>query len=121
MLKAPTQENISTKPLHLLQPDPQKVRGKQIFIFCTNSEHSFWMKENQSAWEEVKIDSLEVLRDGGTQTYYFSGKEYNELCIPSPFKKNETPYMSGDRQRISLEKIPLSKEKLQEIGITRAC
>jgi hypothetical protein len=77
MLKA--QETIAIlKPLHLLQPN---IPGKQIFIFITNSEHSFWIKENQSDWEEVKIDNIEVFRDGGSRTYYFSGKEYNEESV----------------------------------------
>ncbi|MGC1854117.1 MAG: hypothetical protein WA659_01900 [Candidatus Aquirickettsiella sp.] len=118
MLKAQAQENISTfKPLHLLQPDPQKTQGKQVFIFCTNSMQSFWIKENQDDWEEVKIDEKEILRDGGSTTFRFNGKEFNQLYISSALIK-ETCHLSGDGQRVILEKIPLSKEKLQEIGIT---
>lgn len=114
MLKA--QETISTlKPLYLLQPN---IPGKVIFIFITSSKKIFWIKENQSDWEKVKIDNIEVFRDGGSRTYYFSGKEYNELHIPSPLRKNESCYISGDSQSVKLEKILLSEEKLQEIGIT---
>lgn len=118
MLKAKAQETISPfKPLHLLQPNIQK---KQVLIFCTNSEHSFWMKENQSAWEEVTInpDGYFCDRDGGSATFKFNGKEFNELFVSSPLQPVETSYISGDRQHIKLEKLPLSKEKLEEIGIT---
>ena len=118
MLKAKAQKTISTfKPLHLLQPNIQK---KQVFIFCTNSEHSFWMKENQSAWEEVTInpDGYFCDRDGGSATFKFHGKEFNELFVSSTLQPVETSYISGARQHIKLEKLPLSKEKLEEIGIT---
>lgn len=116
MLKA--QENISTfKPLHLLQPDPQKTQGKLVFIFCTNSMQSFWIKENQNEWEEVKIEEKEILRDGGPTTYRFNGKKFNQLYISSPLKG--TSHLSGDLQHVILEKIPLSKQKLEEIGITK--
>ncbi len=118
MLKAQTQENISIfKPLHLLQPDPQKTQDKQVFIFCTNSMQNFWIKENQDDWEEVKIDEKEILRDGGSTTFRFNGKEFNQFYISSALIK-ETCHLSGDYQCVILEKIPLSKEKLQEIGIT---
>lgn len=120
MLKAQAQENISTfKPLHLLQPDPQKTQGKQIFIFCTNSAQSFWIKENHADWEEVSIDPDDYScdRDGGSATFRFSGKEFNQLYISSPLGK-ETSHISGDGQRINLEKLLLSKQKLEKIGIT---
>ncbi len=111
MLKA---QEVSIKPFHLLQPN---IREKQIFIFITSSEHSFWIKENQNDWEEVKIDNMEVLKDGGSISYYFKGKEYNKLYIPSSLKRNHPCYISGNSESVKLEKIPLSKQKLEKIGI----
>lgn len=90
-------------------------KEKKLLICITNAKEYFWMwEENQSDWEKVKIDKTEVLRDGGSITYYF--KENGELHIP--FKKNPTCHISGDSKPAILERIPLSKQKLQEIGIT---
>lgn len=111
-----TQETISKlKPLHLLQPN---IPGKQIFILITNSEQCFWMQENQRDWEEVMInpDGYSCDRDGGSTTFRFNGKKFNQLYISSPLEQ-ETSHISGDNEFVSLEKLPLSKQKLEEIGI----
>lgn len=104
------------KPKNLFQANI--TEDKTALFFMTNSEKEFWMKQEPTDWEKVKIDSREVFRDGGSTIYSFNGKEYKELYIPSPFKRNETPYISGDFQSVKLEKILMSKEKLEEIGIT---
>lgn len=101
------------KLLHLLQPN---IPGKQIFIFITNSKQCFWIKENQSDWESIKIDRMEVSRDGGSVTYYFTGKEYNRIFIPSLLRKGEMSYIASKFQSVLLEKISLSEQKLQELG-----
>ena len=103
------------KPKNLFQANI--TEDKTALFFMTNSEKEFWMKQEPTDWEKVKIDSREVFRDGGSTIYSFNGKEYKELYIPSPFKRNETSYISGDFQSVKLEKILVSKEKLEEIGI----
>lgn len=113
MLKV-QQSNSKLEPMYLLQP---KIQQKQIFFLITNSEKNFWMKENLSDWEEVSITEMEHFRDG-TQNYYFTGKGYDKIHIPSFLERNETCYLSGGFGLIELEKIPLSKEKLIEIDIT---
>lgn len=114
MLKV-QQSSSKLEPWYLLQP---KVSEKQVFILITNSEKNFWMKENLSDWEEVRITERKLFRDGGTKNYYFNGKEYNKIHIPSSLHKNQPCYLSGHSESISLEKIPLSKEKLNQVGIT---
>jgi hypothetical protein len=116
MLEA--QENsLKFKPLYLFQA---KINSEKPALFLiTDSDKQFWMKQEPTDWEKVTITSMEILRDVGSTSYYFSGKEYDELYIPSDLQKNETPYISGNCAPVSLEKIPLSKEILKGIDITQ--
>ena len=115
MLEA--EENSSKlKPLYLFQASIENE--KPAFFLITDSDKQFWMKQEPTDWKEVTINSMKVLRDGGSTTYSFSGKEYGKLYIPSPLQKDETPCVSGNCVSVSLEKIPLSKEILKKIGIT---
>ncbi|WP_342228150.1 hypothetical protein [Rickettsiella endosymbiont of Rhagonycha lignosa] len=114
MLKSP--ENTKKyKPIHLFKAN---INNKNdAFFFFTESNKEFWMKQDPTDWEKVTIDSREILRDGGSTTYCFSGKEYDKLYVP--ISKKETPYISGNCARIFLKKIPLSKEILNGIDITK--
>lgn len=117
MLKS-LQNRKKPKPMHLFKAN---INNKNdAFFFITDSDQEFWMKQEPTDWETVTIDSMEVLRDGGSTTYYINGKDYDELYIPSSFKKNEKPYISGSQtSNVELEKIPLSKEILKGIDISK--
>ena len=62
------------KPKNLFQANI--TEDKTALFFMTNSEKEFWMKQEPTDWEKVKIDSREVFRDGGSTIYSFNGKEY---------------------------------------------
>ncbi|KAF5271545.1 hypothetical protein FQR65_LT05165 [Abscondita terminalis] len=117
MLKSP-ENRKKYKPIHLFKASINNQND--AFFFITDSDHEFWMKQEPTAWEAVIIDRIEVLRDGGSTTYYFSGKGYDELYIPSFVRKKETPYISkNSHNKVYLNEIHLSAEKLQEIGIAK--
>jgi hypothetical protein len=79
MLKSP--ENTKKyKPIIYLK---RTLTIKMTHFFLHESDKEFWMKQDPTDWEKVIVDSIEVLRDVGSTTYYFSGKEYDELYIPS--------------------------------------
>lgn len=105
------------KPIHLFKANINTQND--AFFFITDSDKEFWMKQDPTDWEKVTIDRKEVLRDGGSTTYYINGKEYDKLYIPSSMQKNETPYISGNNALVFLKKIPLSKEILNGIDITK--
>jgi hypothetical protein len=105
------------KPIHLFKAN---INNKNdAFFFITESDKEFWMKQDPTDWEKVTVDNMEVLRDGGSTIYYFSGKEYDKLYIPTSMQKKKTPYISGNCDRVFLKKIPLSKEILNGIDITK--
>lgn len=112
------------KPLHLFKANIEDQ--KDAFFLITNSDDEFWMKQDPTDWEKIirGIDfgfpdkRFDVGFADGAKTYYFNGKNFNQLYIPSGVKKNEYPYISGANcNEVRLEEIPLSKEKLAQIGI----
>lgn len=105
-----------SKPIHLFKANINNQND--AFFFITESDKEFWMKQDPTDWEKVTIDSMEVLRDGGSTTYYINGKDYDKLYIPS-LQKNETPYISRNCAPVFFKKIPLSKEILKGIDITK--
>lgn len=117
MLKS-SENRKKPKPIHLFKAN---INNKNdAFFLITDSDQEFWMKQKPTDWETVTIYNMEVLRDGGSTTYYINGKEYDELYIPSCFKKNEKPYISGSHtSNVELKKIPLSKEILKGIDISK--
>ena len=117
MLKS-SENRKKPKPIHLFKAN---INNKNdAFFLITDSDQEFWMKQEPTDWETVTIYNREVLRDGGSTTYYINGREYDELYIPSCLKKNEKPYISGSHtSNVELEKLPLSKEILKGIDISK--
>lgn len=102
-------------PKYLFQKEIGPDRA--AFFLITDSDKLFWMKQDSTEWEQVAITGREVLREGGSTTYFFNGKKYNKLHISAPLE--EDYYIKGDTtSAIGLKKLRLSKEKLEEIGIT---
>lgn len=122
MLKLPAQENISTLPLKPLNLLKHHTQEKQILIFCTDSNRSFWMRksqDDQDDWTEVLVNSHQCDRDGGSITFRFKEEEYSKLYISSPLYP-ETSYISGNSElKFKLKRIPLSIRNLEKIGITK--
>lgn len=117
MLKS-SENKKKPKPIHLFKAN---INNKNdAFFLITDSDPELWMKQEPTDWETVNIYNREVLRDGGSTTYYINGKKYDELYIPSSFKKNEKPYISGSHtSNVELEKLLLSKEILKGIDISK--
>ncbi|TLY47215.1 MAG: hypothetical protein E6K54_06210 [Gammaproteobacteria bacterium] len=81
-----------------------------------------------SDWKEIKIDELDALRDG-ERNYTFHGKEFTKLFIPSwlpSFSRSfiELPYIKGKTSsgaylKKNLDELLVSKQKLDDLGITK--
>lgn len=112
-----TLESMTTStasPRHLFQTDITK--NKTAYFLLTDSVETFWMKQNPTDWEEVKIDDCECYRDGGTTNYFFNEKN-NSIHIPTIFEREKDCSISINGQSQKLKKLILSKEQFEEIGI----
>lgn len=109
MLKVP-QSSSKLKPLCLLKPNNQRIH---LLIFFTHSDESFWIREKDNDWEEVIITPKPNHYRSGYSEYYSNKKGYEEI-VYSSFKSSENLLNNS----YSLDSLPLSVEKLEEIGIT---
>lgn len=108
MLKVP-QSSSKLKPLCLLMPNNQRIH---LLIFFTQSDKSFWIKEKDNDWEEVIITKADHYRSNYSE--YYSNKKGYEKIVYSSFKSSENLLNNS----YGLDNLPLSVEKLEEIGIT---
>jgi hypothetical protein len=108
MLKVP-QSSSKLKPHCLLMPKNQRIH---LLIFFTQSDKSFWIREKDNDWEEVIITKAEHSRSGYSE--YYSNKKGYEKIVYSYFERSRNLLNNS----YGLDKLPLSVEKLEEIGIT---
>lgn len=125
MLRAQQESYSKLRPLYLFQVI---IEDNLATFFISDSSEKIWMKTQPSSdWKEIKIDALDAIRDG-ERNYTFHGEEFTKLFIPScipSFSRSfiELPYIKGKtssgKLKENLDELLVSKQKLDELGITK--
>lgn len=119
------QSSLELKPKYLFQAN---IENKLTYFLISYSYEKIWVNQQSSTeWEEIKASCSDAARDGEA-TYLLSENKYRftKLYTPGVNQRDfiNLPYIegktsSGHYTNEDLDKVLLSKQKLDELGITK--